>query len=201
MIANSSKHLDQNLWTPKAFLRDFGRLRHSLINCLSGNVVPKCLLKDFWEGFEFVGKRLKQKDGTPMLLKLKDWPPTDDIAEYMPTRFNDLINSFSMPEYTLRDGVLNLACYLPDTFLKPELGPKMYIAYGSALYSDKGSTNLHIDMSDAVNCLVHVGLPLDGDKEESQREVYKEIDKAGCDILMKRRSRETERDQVGAALA
>ena len=39
------------------------------------------------------------------------------------------------------------------------LGPKMYIAYGSARYSDKGSTNLHIDMSDAVNYLVYVGFP------------------------------------------
>ena len=46
-----------------------------------------------------------------------------------------------------------MASYLPDYCLKPELGPKMYIAYGSALYASKGSTNLHIDMSDAVNCL------------------------------------------------
>ena len=34
--------------------------------------------------------------------------------------------------------MLNLASYLPDYCLKPELGPKMYIAYGSALYSSKG---------------------------------------------------------------
>ena len=42
-----------------------------------------------------------------------------------------------MPEYTLRNGELNLAAYLPDYYLKPELGPKMYIAYGSALYPNK----------------------------------------------------------------
>jgi hypothetical protein len=97
-----------------------------------------------------------------MLLKLKDWPPTEDIAHYMPKRFNDLVNAYPIPEYTKREGVFNLAGYLPEYCLKPELGPKMYIAYGSALYSDKGSTNLHIDMSDAVNCLVYVGFPTDG---------------------------------------
>lgn len=74
---------------------------------------------------------------------------------------------------------MNLASFLPDHFLKPELGPKMYIAYGSALYSDKGSTNLHIDMSDAVNCLVYVGIPKDGNEEDNKMQVYQEIDKAG----------------------
>jgi hypothetical protein len=32
-----------------------------------------------------------------MLLKLKDWPPSTDIAEYMPKRFNNLFDSFPMP--------------------------------------------------------------------------------------------------------
>ena len=32
-----------------------------------------------------------------MLLKLKDWPPSSDIAEYMPKRFNNLFDSFPLP--------------------------------------------------------------------------------------------------------
>ena len=56
---------------------------------------------------------------------------------------------------------------------------QMYIAYGSALYSGKASTNLHIDMSDAVNCLVYVGFPSDGNPQENAKEVFKEVDKAG----------------------
>ena len=64
-------------------------------------------------------------------------------------------------------------------FSQPELGPKMYIAYGSALYSDRASTNLHIDMSDAVNVLVYVGMAADADRTESERQVYREIEKAG----------------------
>ena len=80
---------------------------------------------------------------------------------------------FNENHIIFREGVFNLAGYLPDYCLKPELGPKMYIAYGSALYSNKGSTNLHIDMSDAVNYLVYVGFPSDGNAEENAKEVFK----------------------------
>jgi len=198
VAGNSSDLLDSNLWHPKAFLRDFGSLRHTLVNCLKGTQVPDAPLAEFWRGFMRLHQRLTDEDGRPMLLKLKDWPPNDDIAEFMPDRFDDLINSFSMPDYTLRDGPLNLAMYLPDRYLKPELGPKMYIAYGSALYASKGSTNLHIDMSDAVNCLVYVGMPEDSQREDNERLIYRDIEKAGCDIVMKLRSRRQE--DAGAKL-
>ena len=61
---------------------------------------------------------------------LKDWPPDGDIAEYIPRRFHNLVNDFPIGAYTLREGPLNLASYMPDYLLRPELGPKMYIAYG-----------------------------------------------------------------------
>jgi len=35
-----------------------------------------------------------------------------------------------LPEYTRRDGRLNMTTSLPDFFVKPDLGPKMYNAYG-----------------------------------------------------------------------
>ena len=97
----------------------------------------------------------------PMILKLKDWPPTEDFSETMPNRFGDLMRSLPLPEYTQRNGVLNLASRLPDFFVKPDLGPKMYVAYGSALHPKEGTTNLHLDISDAVNVMVYVGIPLD----------------------------------------
>ena len=34
----------------------------------------------------------------------------------------------------------------------------MYVAYGSDLLSTKGTTNLHLDVSDAVNVMMYVGL-------------------------------------------
>jgi hypothetical protein len=60
----------------------------------------------------------------------KDWPPDGDIAEYIPRRFHNLVNDFPIGAYTLREGPLNLASYMPEYLLRPELGPKMYIAYG-----------------------------------------------------------------------
>jgi [histone H3]-dimethyl-L-lysine9 demethylase len=71
-----------------------------------------------------------------------------------------------MGEYTLRNGRLNLAGRLPDCFVRPDLGPKMYNAYGSALLSNKGTTNLHLDVSDAANVMVYVGLPKEANSEE-----------------------------------
>lgn len=71
-----------------------------------------------------------------------------------------------LSEYTQRSGRLNLASRLPECFVRPDLGPKMYNAYGSAMHPNKGTTNLHLDISDAVNVMVYVGIPKDGDNEE-----------------------------------
>lgn len=76
------------------------------------------------------------------------------------------MNVLPLGEYSQRSGRLNLASRLPDCFVRPDLGPKMYTAYGSALYATKGTTNLHLDISDAVNVMVYVGIPKDGDNEE-----------------------------------
>lgn len=46
------------------------------------------------------------------------------------SRFDDLMANIPLPEYTRRDGKLNLASRLPNYFVRPDLGPKMYNAYG-----------------------------------------------------------------------
>ncbi|KAL0607881.1 LOW QUALITY PROTEIN: Lysine-specific demethylase 3B [Plecturocebus cupreus] len=76
-----------------------------------------------------LGERLRSEDGQPMVLKLKDWPPGEDFRDMMPTRFEDLMENLPLPEYTKRDGRLNLASRLPSYFVRPDLGPKMYNAY------------------------------------------------------------------------
>lgn len=40
------------------------------------------------------------------------------------------MENLPLPEYTKRDGRLNLAARLPNFFVRPDLGPKMYNAYG-----------------------------------------------------------------------
>lgn len=122
------------------------------------------------------------------------------------------MDNLPLPEYTKRDGRLNLAARLPNFFVRPDLGPKMYNAYGEkdwlkssflvnllqcliaflrdylllvfifplsltvsplGLISSEdrkvGTTNLHLDVSDAVNVMVYVGIPQgEGNQEQGQ---------------------------------
>lgn len=121
--------------------------------------------------FKHETERLKNKDGYPRLLKLKDWPPGDDFSEILPTRFQDLMNALPLPDYTHRDGKLNLTARLPSYFVPPDLGPKMYIAYGSTHYPNQGTTNLHLDTSDAVNVMVYAGIV----EDEKENDLIKGI--------------------------
>ncbi|KAI9505889.1 hypothetical protein BX070DRAFT_179724, partial [Coemansia spiralis] len=90
------------------------------------------------------------------ILKLKDWPPTDDFSSILPEHFQRFMDALPFPEYTRRNGRCNLVNRLPEEYVPPDLGPKMYCAYGS---SDReggvGTTNLHCDMADAVNIMAY----------------------------------------------
>lgn len=163
IVTNVSSKLDvENLWSPESFRAEFGDIKHNIVNTKTNKTIPKVLLRKFWDGFEKLSERMTDEFGKPMLLKLKDWPPDNDFAAYLPKRFEDLMKWIPLGDYTLRQGRLNLARSIPEFFIRPDLGPKMYIAYGNALYPETGTTNLHIDMSDACNVMVYVGVPNDG---------------------------------------
>ncbi len=184
--------MNQSLWHPDSFSRDFGDVKNDLVNCRNGDILSKQAMRKFWDGFENLQNRMKDKNGELMLLKLKDWPPDEEFSELLPTRYRDLMNSLPLPEYTNRNGVLNLASRLPDCFVRPDLGPKMYSAYGSTLYPDKGTTNLHIDISDAVNIMIFIGISKENNKSDKDglMDVLNAVDSGGCDELMKKRVRE-----------
>ena len=122
MIANVHKKLNMNLWSPDAFNAEFGHVKHDIVNTKTGKIIPNTSLKHFWDGFENLNVRLTDEHGMPMLLKLKDWPPDQDICHYLPSRFEDLMNCIPLPEYTRRAGRFNLASFMPDYFVKPDLG-------------------------------------------------------------------------------
>ncbi|KAL5022479.1 hypothetical protein ScPMuIL_001634 [Solemya velum] len=192
LVSGVDKCLDRELWKPATFRKQFGHLKNDLVNCRTGVVMIGHPMSDFWDGLECLGERLLDENDETMLLKLKDWPPGDDFSDILPSHFDDLMQTLPLPEYTHRTGQLNLASRLPDFFVRPDLGPKMYNAYGSASYPKEGTTNLHLDVSDAVNVMCYVGIPSDGPGGRAAHEAaaIKSIDDAGCDIITKRRIRE-----------
>uniref|UniRef100_A0A671N5M5 Lysine-specific demethylase n=1 Tax=Sinocyclocheilus anshuiensis TaxID=1608454 RepID=A0A671N5M5_9TELE len=187
LVSGIHKKLKEKLWKPESFSLEFGDQDVDLVNCRNCAIISDVKVRDFWDGFQVISKRLQGGDGQPMVLKLKDWPPGEDFRDMMPTRFDDLMENLPLPEYTKRDGRLNLASRLPNFFVRPDLGPKMYNAYGLISTEDRkvGTTNLHLDVSDAVNVMVYVGIPEgDGDHENK---VMKTIEEGDVDDVTKRR--------------
>jgi len=187
IVANVHKNLQRELWNPDAFREDFGQEKNDIVNCYDGSTIEKFSVWQFWKGFESVEDRPILNNEPVSLLKLKDWPPGDDFKDKMPNRFADIMQALPAHKYTQRTGELNLASRLPAFFAIPDLGPKMYNAYGSASYPKAGTTNLHLDISDATNVIAYVGIPHDdvvGPKEID--DTYETVDRACCEATKKR---------------
>lgn len=48
-------------------------------------------------------------------------------------RYDDLMKNLPLPEYSDPEGNLNLASHLPSFFVRPDLGPRLCCAYGTAV--------------------------------------------------------------------
>ncbi|XP_073158406.1 lysine-specific demethylase JMJ27-like isoform X2 [Henckelia pumila] len=170
-------------WEPMVMWRAFRQITNvkheqlldvSAINCLDwceGDINVHQFFKGYSEG-------RYDSSGWPEIFKLKDWPPSNLFEERLPRHGAEFISCLPFKEYTHpRSGYLNLAVKLPAGCLKPDLGPKTYIAYGFAPEFGRGDsvTKLHCDMSDAVNVLTHCqSVTIKPEKHKKIKELQKQ---------------------------
>ncbi|KZO94902.1 hypothetical protein CALVIDRAFT_193322 [Calocera viscosa TUFC12733] len=160
-------------WTPQYFTEKHGTAACTIVDCDDdkAKLIPSTVA-EFFNDFGHY-------DGRATILKLKDWPPTSEFSQSFPDEYKDFHRFVPMPNYTRRDGVLNLASNWPVNAVAPDIGPKMYSALVSPhlLFEPrhrlipvqesketpggKGSTRLHKDMADAVNVMTYAA-PKDG---------------------------------------
>ncbi|XP_051883340.1 probable JmjC domain-containing histone demethylation protein 2C [Pristis pectinata] len=159
VVSGVHKKLNSNIWKPESFNEEFADQKADLVNCKDGSIISSVRIQDFWDGFEDITKRLKSKNGESLLLKLNDWPSGEDFQTMMPSRYDDFMKNLPLPQYCNPEGNLNLASRLPNFFVQPDLGPKLYGVYGQTTVKEHGTTNLHLDVADVVNVLVYVGVP------------------------------------------
>ncbi|KAJ0081400.1 hypothetical protein Patl1_10911 [Pistacia atlantica] len=91
-------------------------------------------------------------------LKLKGWLSSRLFQEQFPDHYAKIIHALPFPEYMdPESGVLNIASKLPQKLPKPDLGPCVYISYGSGeeLVQADSVTKLCYDLCDVVNILAH----------------------------------------------
>jgi len=60
IISNASKNMKiEELWTPQAFSKEFGHIRHDLIDCRRNEPLTGYQIKHFWDGFEDTSSKCK----------------------------------------------------------------------------------------------------------------------------------------------
>ncbi|KAI3430167.1 JmjC domain-containing protein [Psidium guajava] len=150
-------------WEPMVMWRAFRQITNmkhgqhldvTAIDCLDWSLVD-INIHQFFKGYT---EGRSDTKSWPQILKLKDWPPKNAFEDRLPRHGAEFMTALPFKEYTHpRHGILNVAVKLPDNILKPDLGPKTYIAYGVHPELGRGDsvTKLHCDMSDAVNILTH----------------------------------------------
>jgi [histone H3]-dimethyl-L-lysine9 demethylase len=95
--------------------------------------------------------------------KLKDWPTDCEFREKFPALYADFMDALPVPDFTRRDGAMNIASFFPGLKSRPDIGPKMYNAFtGIEAVDGLGTTRLHMDMADAINIMLYANDPSPG---------------------------------------
>lgn len=89
------------------------------------------------------------------MLKLKDWPSPSASEEFLLYQRPEFISKLPLLEYIhSKWGLLNVAAKLPHYSLQNDVGPKIFISYGTHEELGRGDpvTNLRFNLRDMVSC-------------------------------------------------
>ncbi|KAK4778647.1 hypothetical protein SAY86_006175 [Trapa natans] len=128
--------------------------RVKAIDCLTNSEID-IELDEFIDGY--TEGRIRAS-GLPKLLKLKDWPSPSVAEEFLMYQRTEFITKFPLLEYIhSKWGVLNVAAKLPHYSLQNDVGPKIFISYGTKKELGRGDSvnNLHYKLRDMVYLLAH----------------------------------------------
>ncbi|KAI9355856.1 hypothetical protein BD770DRAFT_390889 [Pilaira anomala] len=154
MISDSIRG-SQFKWTPELFESLCGdeKLKATDID----GMVYEVSGKDYFAAFSDSDKRKKLCSilGSTEVLKIKDLPPNETLRSVFPKLHEDFMKTLVTSDYSTDNGYYNLANRLPEEYLPPDLGPKLFINYGIDEQCRFGKTNLHCDITDAVNVMYY----------------------------------------------
>ncbi|XP_068663362.1 E3 ubiquitin-protein ligase JMJ24-like isoform X2 [Aristolochia californica] len=124
------------------------------VDCLDRSEV-EIEVGQFFKGYS---EGCLSRDGARHMLKLKDWPHPSALEEFLYYQRPEFISKLPLLEYIhSKWGLLNLAAKLPHDSLQADVGPKLFIAYGTSEELGRGDSviNLHVNMGDVVCILMH----------------------------------------------
>ena len=149
IVSGIDKHLDKKLWHPGSLANlpnPLDPLQPDVSAVSHG--IP---IKTFFDSFDEIAKRPRSMSGDPLTLKLKEnWDQEDNFAELLPKHYQDLMCHLPLQEYTVREGILNLASRLPDCFVRLDLGPRLWGGYSQSTF------NLQYNVSGMIHVMFHV---------------------------------------------
>jgi len=167
-------------WRPEHFREKHGSQTCSMVECQT-DASKRITVGEF---FGYFGKY----EGRTDHWKLKDWPSSSDFKAALPDLYEEFQKGVPMPNYSRRDGVLNIASHFPSNTVMPDLGPKMYIALATTdEEGSKGSTRLHMDMADGVNIMVYSEARPDGSPGVAAWDLFRAEDADRLRKFLKRR--------------
>ncbi|KAK7319593.1 hypothetical protein RJT34_04316 [Clitoria ternatea] len=120
-------------------------------------------------------KHRPQRNTWHEMLKLKGWLSSQIFKEQFPTHFTEVIDALPAQEYmNPSSGLLNLVATSPHGSAKHDIGPYVYISYGSADKEADSVTKLCYDSYDLVNIMTHsTDVPLSTEQLTKIRKLLK----------------------------